>query len=135
MSKISTKIIAIFALSFLLNFIWENIHSVLYYLPSNKEITQVILARSTFFDALFITLLAEIFIISKWWNKKLWLGFMTSIVCAVVVEKIALSTKEWAYTSAMPIIPFLNTGLSPTLQLAIIFYIIYKIFKIEQKTT
>src|SRR3989338_6127191 len=51
------KLIAIFALAFLLNLIWENLHSWLYAYYEGGVITEWILLRATLFDAIFITLL------------------------------------------------------------------------------
>ena len=47
------------------------------------------------------------------------------IVVAVLIELWALQTGRWAYTGAMPLVPFLGAGLTPTIQLGFLGYVIY----------
>ena len=58
---------------------------------------------------------------------------LTGGIGAVAAEIRNLSAGSWAYSKSMPIIPFLNVGLSPVLQFmllpAIIFYLGFKIKK------
>jgi hypothetical protein len=41
-------------------------------------------------------------------------------VVAVVNEWYGLNTKRWKYKTSMPIIPILNVGITPAIQLAIL---------------
>src|SRR3989344_1469932 len=91
------KLLIIFVLVFILNFIWEHLHSALYVHYKGAEITDLILFRAAIFDA----------------------GF----IFAVGVELYALQTSRWAYNSAMPIIPLLGFGLSPAVQLGVTSFI------------
>jgi len=48
------------------------------------------------------------------------------LVAAIAMEIWALNTGRWVYSSLMPIIPIIKTGLSPTIQLALTGLIAYK---------
>ncbi len=115
------KLSTIFALSFALNFMWEHLHSVLYLSYKGGAITNSVLARATLADAIFITLIAAPFLISASLRRRLWIGMLGALVLAVAIERYALATGRWRYAPAMPLIPVLGTGLSPTIQLALLF--------------
>ncbi|MCF7834157.1 MAG: hypothetical protein K9L98_02250 [Candidatus Pacebacteria bacterium] len=127
------KLFLIFGLSFIINWIWENAHAVLYFLPNGESISQYMLLRSTFFDAIFTLLVAFIFIKFPYFNQRKWYALVFGIVVAVLLEKIALGMGFWAYTEFMPIIPFINTGLTPTIQLGVISYTVLSFFDLKIK--
>ncbi|MBI4117419.1 MAG: hypothetical protein HY451_01925 [Parcubacteria group bacterium] len=124
------KLFLIFIFSFLLNWIWENLHSVLYYHPGGELMTQGMLLNAALFDAVFITALALFFIKISYLNKRLWLSLIFGLAAAVFIELRALEAGRWAYTSAMPVIPLLNIGLTPFVQLGLLSYFILKSAKI-----
>jgi len=114
------RLCIIFAVAFLLNLAWENLHEVLYMHYQGGEITRLILLRAALFDAAFITTLAAPFLslsLSRL-RVRLWLFIIPAVLFAVGLEWWALETGRWEYTVAMPLIPFLAVGLSPTVQLA-----------------
>ena len=115
--------VIIFVISFVLNAIWENLHSQLYIHYQGGPITELVLLRATLFDAVFIT--GTIWLIQKLTNGKHLLAWVTtiSIIAAIAIELYALNTNRWAYGSTMPIIPLLNTGLTPTIQLGFLGYL------------
>lgn len=124
------KLFQVFILGFIFNIIWENLHSSLYMHYQGGEITELILLRATLFDTAFIGLAFFIvYTISVLKNNKLLWLIIIGLVGAIIIELHALNTNRWAYGQAMPIIPFLNTGLTPTIQLAFITSLIYKITK------
>lgn len=120
------KLLLIFVASFLLNLIWENLHSYLYVHYGGGEITQLILLRATLFDAAFITLLAVPFITLPYFRARKWYALIFGFVAAVLIEIYALNSGRWAYSSLMPVIPLLNTGLTPSIQLGLLSYLILK---------
>ncbi|MBI2626699.1 MAG: hypothetical protein HYW77_00435 [Parcubacteria group bacterium] len=120
------KLFSIFIASFLLNLVWENLHSYLYIHYKAGEITQLILLRATLFDALFITLLAILFIKFAYFKDRKWYALSIGVVFAILIELSALKTGRWAYSEFMPIIPLINTGLTPTIQLGILSYLVFK---------
>ena len=124
--KINMKrIISIFAIAFVLNLIWENLHSVLYANYMGNKITEFILLRATLVDAVIITLITLPFIFYPFFKKQSWLITIIGIIIAVCIEYWALNTGRWAYNSLMPKIPILNTGLTPTIQLGLLGYVSY----------
>lgn len=128
------KIITVFGLGWLLNIIWENLHSSLYIHYQTAEITKFILFQAALFDGAFIALaFFLVFKIAALKNKLLWLVII-GLVGATLIELYALNTNRWAYGPAMPIIPILNIGLSPLVQLALTSAIIYKIIKFTKST-
>lgn len=125
------KLIQIFLISFTLNFIWENLHSFLYVHYQGQAITELILFRAALFDACFITLVGWLFITIPFLHKRLWLIWPIGIIFAIGLEMFALNSNRWAYNELMPIIPLLEVGLSPTIQLALTGYISWKMAKLN----
>lgn len=130
------KTFYIFLLSFFLNFIWENLHSVLYTGYQGGKITELILTRASLGDAVMITVLLLPFLSSPrhslrrrrvvvWFQKRSWLIFVLGIILAILIEWYAFNTGRWAYNAYMPIIPFLDIGLTPTIQLGLLGYFTY----------
>lgn len=121
------RLITIFLLAFVLNLLWENLHSVLYSNYKGGEITEFILARASLFDAFLITLILIPFVYLIALKNKSWLIIVVGTIIAVINEWYGLSTSRWMYNSLMPILPIINVGLSPTLQLGLLGYISFKI--------
>src|SRR3989344_4715257 len=101
------KLFLIFILSFAFNFIWENLHSLLYQSYKSAPITEFILFRATIGDALMLTLLALPFLYLPYFTKRKWLIIPIGIILALAIELFALSTGRWSYNELMPLIPFL----------------------------
>jgi len=120
------KPIVIFIIAFLLNWVWENSHSFLYIHYQSEVITQLILLRAALFDAVFITLMSVLFWRVGYFKKRLWYALIPGFVFAVLLEQWALATNRWAYSDQMPIIPWLEVGLTPAIQLGITAYFAYK---------
>ncbi|VAW31866.1 hypothetical protein MNBD_CPR01-31 [hydrothermal vent metagenome] len=110
-----------------MNFIWENLHSFLYLNYKGGEITQFILLRASLFDALLIAIISLPFLYFEFLKNKAWLIFIIGIAVAIFNEWYGLSTLRWIYSSNMPIIPIIKTGLTPTLQIGLLGYISFKI--------
>ena len=125
------KILLIFNLAFISNIIWENLHAFLYIHYQGQNITQLILLRAALFDATFITILSLPFIFLKYFKQRLWWSLVMGIIFAIILEYFALITNRWAYNDLMPIIPIIKTGLTPTLQLGLIAYIILQTVNIK----
>ena len=113
----------IFGIAFILNVVWENLHSVLYVSYKSGSITEFILLRASLFDAFVITLLAVPFLWSKVLQNKQWLIIVLGIAVAICNEWYGLSPARWVYDVSMPIIPFLNVGITPALQLGLLGYL------------
>ncbi|MDI6778510.1 MAG: hypothetical protein QMD77_04995 [Patescibacteria group bacterium] len=119
------KLALVFILAFLLNWIWENAHSVLYLSYRGGPITYFILLKAAAADAAIIIFLVFIAgIIPK--HKTLFVA-VGGLVLAVAIELWALKTGRWAYSASMPLVPIIKVGLSPALQLAVTGYIALKL--------
>ena len=121
------KLIIIFFSAFVLNLLWENLHSFLYLNYKGGQITEFILVRASLFDAVLITLILLPFIYLSVLKNKNWLIIVIGTIIAILNEWYGLSTGRWVYSSIMPIIPIVNVGLSPILQLGVLSYVSYKI--------
>ncbi len=118
-------LLQIFLISFLLNLLWEVIHSQLYEtclkLPLKKYISLIIGAslKDGFWISLFFIITVFIFgNINILLNPFQLLVFI--IVClafSFVDEKISLRLKRWEYTNKMPKI--FGVGISPLSELAV----------------
>lgn len=121
------KIIFIFTLSFVLNVIWENLHSVLYDNYMGGKITELILLRASLADAIIITVITLPFVLYPSLKKHSWMIILFGFLVSLLNEYHAFLTDRWAYNSLMPIIPFLGTGLTPTIQIGLLGYLTFKI--------
>lgn len=117
------KIIIIFTIAFLLNAVWETLHSVLYASYQDGAISSFILLRAALFDAIVISIFAFPFLLYEKLKNRRWLFALFLVAFAVGLEEWALATNRWVYTEFMPIIPFLGVGLTPVIQLGLLGYI------------
>jgi hypothetical protein len=113
------KLGLIFVFAFGLNMIWENLHVRLYTNYKGGEITEWILTRATFWDAVIITALFAVSLLLSLRLRPYFVIF-GGLLVAIFMERWALATERWAYKPSMPIIPFFETGLTPTIQLALL---------------
>lgn len=121
------KLSFIFLVAFVLNLIWENVHSFLYSNYMGGQITEFILIRASLFDALVvITILVPFIYLNKLKNKT-WLIVIIGVIVAVFNEWYGLNTGRWEYNSLMPILPIIKVGITPTIQLGLLGYFSYKI--------
>lgn len=119
------KIFLIFPLSFILNLIWENLHSLLYFGYMGGKITELILVRASIFDAVIISLISLPFVCIPRLRQKSWLTIFIGVLVAIFIELHALNTGRWAYNEYMPIVPILGVGLTPVIQLGLLGYLSY----------
>ncbi len=125
--KFMKKWILVFIFAFVLNLIWEWGHSFLYANYKGGAITEFILARAALTDAVIILGLIFVLRLSSILVRHSWLLILVGIIISILIEYWALSTGRWEYKDIMPIIPLLNTGLTPTIQLGLLSYIVYRI--------
>jgi len=116
------KLFLIFLIAFILNLVWENLHSFLYEHYMGGEITELILIKATFVDALIIIILSLPFVSFSSIEKYDWLIVPLGFLVSLLIEWWALSMGRWAYNMYMPIIPFLETGITPSIQLGLLGY-------------
>ncbi|MFD2512473.1 hypothetical protein ACFSRY_01230 [Pontibacter locisalis] len=115
----------VLVVGFLLNLIWENAQAPLYegYKGFYGHFWLCFVAAVV--DALVILLLYLLFLVysqhlywplaAGFWQRLLLV--IAGVLLAVWFEKWALNVEQWGYAEAMPIIPILDIGLLPVLQL------------------
>jgi len=86
-----------------------------------------VLLGAAIFDASFLAGLALLFYKIEFFKKRLWTAWLIAIVFALILERYALLTNRWAYNELMPVVPIFETGLTPTIQLAVLFYVVFRI--------
>ena len=119
------KTAIIFLTAFILNVVWENVHSVLYSNYRGGQITEFVLVRASLFDALLITIIVLPFVYLNKLKDKSWMIIVVGIIIAICNEWYGLQTHRWMYNSLMPILPIIKVGLTPTLQLGVLGYLSY----------
>ncbi len=117
------NLIYIFLAAVFLNFVWEELHSVLYLSYQGGEITNLILLRAALFDAAVIAIFAYPFFRFAYLRQSRWILYAALVIFAIVLERWALGSGRWVYADAMPIIPLLNVGLTPAIQLGILGFV------------
>ena len=126
-----TFIIVTWAL--LLNFAWEMLQMPLY---KNMELnlkSAIFCGIASITDGVMVVLLyysfalvyKETFWIQKLNGLRIFALMMAGGTGAVLAEIRHLSSGNWSYTEAMPLVPVINVGLSPVLQFMLLPTIIY----------
>lgn len=123
-TKKSIILAGIFVIAFVLNAVWEHAHAPLYVPFSMGEpLTSFVLFRAALADAAMITALALPPVVFPMRHTQSYRIIIAGIVLGIGIEWYALATGMWAYNTLMPIVPFVGTGLTPTIQLGLLGYI------------
>lgn len=117
-----------YGVAFILNVLWEFAHARLYVPCPTIASCWPVLLRASAWDALFVTAL-DFFWLRERSAKNYLYVIVIALAAAIIIELHALAIGRWAYTSAMPIIPWLRVGLSPVLQLPITALVTYWIVR------
>ncbi|MBI4128719.1 MAG: hypothetical protein HY460_01595 [Parcubacteria group bacterium] len=120
------KWVFVFLSAFFLNLVWENAHRMLYSHYRGESVSEFILVRAALVDAIIILGIIVFLALFPRYAANSIPVFIAGLVVAIVLERWALATDRWAYAPEMPVIPFLNTGLTPTFQLGIIGYWVHR---------
>jgi len=120
--------LVVFMLAFLLNFVWESVHAVLFY-EGHAEYTAGFFTRmvlyASFVDALLILgmfcagclLFRTVCWLENYKGKEVLFTIILGTIIAIVIEIKALVLNQWTYSKLMPTI--FGIGLSPLVQLAV----------------
>lgn len=128
MNKLTKTLLIIAITSLVLNLAWENLQAPLYQGYSNFWQHLSICSIASLGDVLIILVLYCVLAIVN--RDMLWISKMNSADVAILIvlgalvamgmEKWALTTERWQYSSAMPIIPYVEVGLLPVLQMGLL---------------
>ena len=138
--KILQNILLLIIVSFLLHVIWESLHVSLYGGYEHLSPVLSVTVWATIGDVaytLFVYLLIALIKKDFYWLQNIQVNDYVALTLmgffiALFVEYKALFFERWFYLDAMPIIPFLNVGLSPVLQMTLLLpltmYLTHRIF-------
>lgn len=119
--------------AFLLNLAWELLHGPLYegYQYDWSHIRMCLLASVTDMLTLLIMLFGfGLFYGTIFWTRKLsWEKVLLIIITGgtgtILLERWHIATGHWMYAEAMPMVPFVEVGLTPLLQFTILPIVIF----------
>lgn len=103
-------------LSFVFHLTWELAQSPLYECSLNMELCFWICVHATLGDVVIMMVLSAIH------HKvpSLWKMALIGAALATVIEKISIELDRWNYLPSMPLIPGIEIGITPVLQMALI---------------
>ncbi len=123
-------LLSVFLIAFLLNLLWENLHSLLYLwniLPLKNDVYFYVykILKASVIDAfliVFIFLLNSLYRKNFNWVKEVKRGdyllfLFLGLIFAVIIEIKAKILNLWSYSESMPLV--FGIGLTPLIQLAV----------------
>lgn len=119
----------IFVIGFSLNFVWEVTQTELYHFTFKKWYEFIIIhMRVSLGDVGFIILIYLVgAVITKeinWFVRltipRILFIIVSGFVIGVTAEKINILAGRWSYDGLMPLVPYLDVGLSPVLQMTLL---------------
>ncbi len=124
--------------AFLLHIIWENVQAPLYggYQSFFQHLPICLIGAAG--DVVITFLVLGVLLLGKKGAVQTVADFMAlaviGFIVAVVIEHQALLIGMWHYSSAMPIIPWLNVGLTPIMQMTILLPLSFYLAGLLNKT-
>lgn len=130
------RVMIIATISFILHFIWEILQCTLFYVHGLLPPTitamigatfgDTVMTRATFVIVAFAT--SDFLWVYHRWTPLHWLMIETAaLIQSIGIEKIGLQMKRWSYKPLAPILPFIEVGLFPVLQLIILIPVTFMI--------
>lgn len=126
--KIGKQIVFLFLIAFILHVIWENLQAPLF--QGYISFSQHFFTCLTGTGGDIVITVSVYLIVALLKNDFHWvatLNIKDMVILAVIgfciaigIEWRALLFERWAYTDTMPIIPYLNVGLTPILQMILL---------------
>jgi hypothetical protein len=122
--------VSLITITFALHFVWEMAQMFAYQEMARQpwQGTLLTCTLATVGDVLATLLVYSVIALLRrnaaWglrarWNDCAWASVPGAVI-AVAAEKVAAAYGQWSYTDAMPIVPVLDVGLLPLLQLALL---------------
>lgn len=127
-------------IAFVLNFIWENLHAGLYN-EYNLFMKSIYFLGCTIGDVVLTFIiygLVAVVLKDKYWIRNfnfkiLLIVLIMAGLVSLTAEWVAVELDFWSYNEQMPVVPFLDIGLSPFLAIIVnpilSFILAYKIVK------
>lgn len=124
-------------IAFSLNFLWEVGQGPLYEGFGYDAQHIMFCALASIADMLMVLILLfgfgllyrDVFWINYLGPKRILILIMAGTVGAITAEMWHISRGDWGYAEAMPMVPWVQVGLSPVLQFAVLPLLIFLIFK------
>jgi hypothetical protein len=136
------RLLLIAAIAFGINYIWENLQMAFYLEMNYSDIRDWLYCiKSSGWDAVIISgiYVSGTLIFRSWhWAEQyravnLVYMIFTGAVVAIIIELLAIKIDRWSYAAIMPLIPKIQVGIVPVLQLMVLpfltFLIVYKCIK------
>ncbi len=112
-------------LSFVFHLTWELAQSPLYTCSIDMEKCFWICVRATFGD---VGIMLALYAIHQK-IPSLWKMALVGATLALIIEKISIEMERWSYLPTMPLIPGIEVGITPVLQMALLPPLIFYILK------
>lgn len=119
-------VLILFAVSVGINYIWEMLQMPLYEdMPFGAPSSWILCFRASIGDGFIILFIwalgSAVFRSPSWFKPPTWRGtallLLSGLFIAVGIELHALATGRWVYSALMLLLPVVEVGLSPVLQL------------------
>lgn len=124
-----TFILRLFFISAAVNFVWEMAQMPLYEnMPFDSLMSWWLCFRASLGDGIIVAFIwaigAVLFREQRWFEVltplRAAILLTTGALIAVGIEYVALLRGRWSYSALMPLVPLLDVGLSPFLQLLVL---------------
>jgi len=118
----------LFVIAVAVNFVWEMAQSVLFAPMGDWVEASSRCAAASVADGVIVVIIATVGVVAfrraDWFERPGVAGYLFITVLraavAALIEWRALSSGRWAYVEAMPLIPAVNVGLAPVLQMVVL---------------
>lgn len=128
--RVDARFVAILsAIAFALHFAWENAQCGAFFMHATEAPTQIDMVRATLGDVAMTWLAYTTVTLAtqRWnwpfdgWTWKVWGSLVgTALVMSVAVERYAIASGRWSYTTENPQIPGIGVSALPVAQLLLL---------------
>lgn len=132
--------ICIALVAFPLNLLWENLHAFLYEgVRLSMQSFMLLCALADVLITLLIYMVVSLLLRNPHWLRtmswqKMLLALPVGVAAAVVMEKLPLSWGWWGYSPQMPVLPWVQVGLSPFLQISLLPVVTFLLVSLFSRT-
>lgn len=134
---VAGSLVLVGAVAFVLHFVWEVVQCRLFFVHLELPPTWSGMLGATGGDVV-LTFLAYVLVavgtrdwrwhLRRRWRLSAWLILeLAALTLAVAVERMGLEMRRWAYATDVPMLPGFGVSLVPTLQLLLLFPMIFAV--------